>query len=136
MRVWVEDVRYHLAMAMRAVGVALAAVAFASVLGSEAQQNADIRSYAQVATVIVVLMVVHWLTRLPPSATLVDVLRPFERDIVTVARERAGQDPEHLRLLIARITALAAVRIRQGANPPGDRRGWLRAISAAAEDDR
>jgi hypothetical protein len=122
-------------MAMRAVGVALAAVAFASVLGSEAQQNGDIRSYAQVATAVVAIVVVQWLTRLPPSATLVELLRPFERDIVTVARELAGGDSERLELLIARLIALAAVRIRQGVNPPADRRGWLRALSRLAETD-
>jgi hypothetical protein len=122
-------------MALRAVGVALATVAFASVLGSEAQQNADIRAYAQVGAVVLAVLVVQWLTRLPPSATLVELLRPFERDIVAVAREQAGSDAEELRLLIARVTALAAVRIRQGVNPPGDRRGWLRALLNLAEAD-
>jgi hypothetical protein len=136
LRVWVQDVKYQFAMALRAVGVALAAVGFASVLGSEAQQDADIRSYALVGTIIVVLVVAQWLTRLPPSATLVEVLRPFERDIVFVARERAGPDTEQLELLIARITALAAVRIRQGVNPPGDHRGWLRALLRLAESDQ
>src|SRR5205085_8810559 len=63
-RVWVEDLKYHLAVAMRAVGVALAAVAFASALGSEAQQNADIRSYLQVATMVVAVLVAQWLTNL------------------------------------------------------------------------
>jgi hypothetical protein len=135
MRVWVEDLKFHMAMALRAVGVALAVVAFASVLGSEAQQSSDIRSYAQVGAAIVTLLVVQLLTFLPPSATVAELLRPFERDIVAVAREGARGDSDRIDLLIARITALATVRIRQGANLPRDRRAWLRGLLRLAEAD-
>lgn len=135
MRLWIEDLKYHLAMALRAVGVGLLAVAWASALGSEAQQNADVRSYTEVASAIVGVLVVQWLTFLPPSFRVVEVLQAFERDIVSVARERARGDAELLHLYIARITALATVRIRQGVDPPRDRRAWLRALSRLAELD-
>ena len=135
MRVWVEDVRFDFAMALRAVGVGIAAVAWASALASEAQQVSDIRSYAQVAAVIVSVLVVHWLTWLPPSATVRDLLKPMERDIVSIAREHSGGDAELQLLYIARITAMAAVRIRQGANVPRDRRAWLRALLRLTEID-
>ena len=52
MRVWVEDFNFHLARALRVVGVGLAAVAWASVIGSEAQQPADTRAYLQVAAAV------------------------------------------------------------------------------------
>jgi hypothetical protein len=134
-RVWVEDVRYDLAMALRAVGVGIVAVAWASALGSEAQQSSDIRSYAEVAAIVVSVLIVQLLTWLPPSATVRDLLKPMERDIVAVARERAYGDAELLQLYIARITAMATVRIRQGANVPRDRRAWLRGLLRLAELD-
>ena len=133
MRVWVEDVRFEFAMALRAVGVGIAAVAWASALASEAQQNTDIRAYAEVGCVVISVLVVQWLTWMPPSATVRDILKPAERDIVAVAREHSGGDPELLQLYIARITAMATIRIRQGANVPRDRRAWLRALARLSE---
>jgi hypothetical protein len=132
---WVDDFNYHLAMALRACGIGIAAVAWASVLGSEAQQATDIRSYAQVAAALVSVCIVQLLTALPPSVTAVDLLRPLEKDILAAARARAGGDAERLRLLTARITALAAVRIRRGSNIPRDRRAWLRVLARLAAGD-
>lgn len=136
MRVWVEDLKFHLVMALRAVGVGLAVVAWTSALASEAQQSADVRAYAEVAAAVIAVLVAQWLTSEPPSVTVVDLLRPLERDIVAVARERSPGDAEGMQLYIARLTALAAVRIRQGANIPRDRREWLRALSRLAEADQ
>jgi hypothetical protein len=133
-RVWLEDLKFHFARALRAVGIGLAAVAWASALGSEAQQNADVRAYAQVAAAILGVLVSHWFTGLPPSATVVDVLQPLERDVLAVARELAGKDTTQLEFLSARIATLAAVRIRRGVNPPSrDRRAWLRALGRLAD---
>jgi hypothetical protein len=136
MRVWVEDLTFQLARALRVVGIGLAAVAWASVIGSEAQQTAtaDTRAYAQVAAAIVAVIVAQWFTGLPPSANAVDLIRPFERDIVAAARDRAGGDVERMQMLAARIATLAVVRIRRGANLPRDRRAWLRALAHLAED--
>jgi hypothetical protein len=136
MRVWVADLTYHLAMALRAVGIGLAAVAWASALGSEAQQSGDLRSYALVATAGLAVLVVQWLTAPPPSFTVVGLLRPLERDIVFVAREQARGDMDRMQLLVAEIAGLAAVRIRGGANLPRDRRAWLRALLRLAETDQ
>lgn len=133
MTIWVEDLKYHLAMALRAVGIGLAAVAWASVLGSEAQLSADVRAYWQVGAAVVSVCIVQWLTVLPPSTSVVDLLRPFERDILAVARERAGGDAERAQQLTGRITALAAARIRRGGNLPRDRRAWLRALALLVE---
>lgn len=132
MRIWVEDLKYDLAMALRAVGVGLAAVAWASVLGSEAQQSADVRAYAQVGAAALSVYVVHWLTALPPSANVVDLLRPLQRDIRAVARQRTAGDPQRTEALAARITDLAAERIRRGDNVPRDRRAWLRLLARLA----
>jgi hypothetical protein len=134
MRVWLEDFKFHLAMALRVVGIGLAAVAWASVLSSEAQQNADVRSLAQVVAAIVSVCVAQLFTGRPPSATIVDLVRPFERDILAVARERARGDPEQADFLTARIATLAAVRLRRGADLPRDRRAWLRVLARLTED--
>src|SRR5437868_10924377 len=76
-------------MALRAVGIGLSAVAWASVLGSEAQQSADVRAYLQVGAAVLSVCVVQWLTALPPSANVVDVLRLFQRDILAVADRKS-----------------------------------------------
>jgi hypothetical protein len=131
-RVWLEDLKFQLAVAMRAAGIGLAAVTWASVLVSQSQQNADVRAFALVASSIVSVAICQWFTELPPSATIVGLLRPFERDIISAARERAGGDPERLELLVTRIVTLAAVRIRRGGNPPRDHRAWLRSLARLA----
>ena len=134
MRIWLEDLKYDLAMALRAVGVGLGAVAWASVLGSEAQQSADVRAYAQVGAAVLSVSVVQWLTALPPSANVLDLLRPLQRDVLAVARQRTGADAERTEVVAARITELASERVRRGANVPRDRRAWLRLLSRLAGD--
>jgi hypothetical protein len=135
MRVWVEDFNFHLARALRVVGVGLAAVAWASVIGSEAQQPADTRAYLQVAAAVVAVLVAQWFTRLPPSATGVDLIRAYERDIMAAARDRAGGDVERMHTLAARIALLAVVRLRRGGTLPSDRRAWFRALARLAGED-
>ena len=135
MRVWIEDFTFQLARALRVVGIGLATVAWASVIGSEAQQSADTRAYAQVAAAIVAVLVAQWFTGLPPSATGVNLIRSFERDILAAARDRAGGDVERMRMLTARIAMLAVVRLRRGGNLPSDRRAWFRALARLAGED-
>jgi hypothetical protein len=135
MRLWVEDFKYQLAMALRVVGIGLAAVAWASVIGSELQLGTDARTIAQVGAAIAAVLVSQLLAGQPPSASVVDVLRPFERDILAVARERGHGDPDQADFLAARIAALATVRIRRGADLPRDRRAWLRTLGRLAGDD-
>jgi len=135
MRVWVEDLSFQLARALRVVGIGLAAVAWASVIGSEAQQAAETRAFAQVAAAIVAVLVTQWFAGLPPSATGVDLIRPFERDILAAARDRAGGDVERMNMLAARIAMLAVVRLRRGGNLPSDRRAWFRALARLAGED-
>ena len=89
MRAWIDDLQFYFAYALRAVEIGLVAVAWASALGSEAQQNADVRTAAQVAAAIVAVVISQWFTGLAPSATVVDLLQPFERDILAVARKQA-----------------------------------------------
>src|SRR5918911_4562626 len=129
MIVWVEDLKFHFGAALRAAGIGLAAVAWASVLGSEAQQNADIRSYAQVAAAVISVCIAQVLTGLPPSANLPRLLREFERDIVAVVREQARADADRREILAARVNALAAERIRHGINVPRERRHWFRLLA-------
>ena len=136
MRIWLADLNYHLAMALRAVGLGLIAVGWASALASEAQHSGDVRAYALVGAALVTVVVVQWLTVPPPSYTVVDLLRPLERDIVFVAREHARGDTEHMHVVVAQLAALAALRIRGGANLPRDRRGWLRMLLRLAESDQ
>ena len=133
MRVWLEDFKYHLTMALRAVGLGLIAVAWASALASEAQQVNDTRAYVEVAVACLTLLIVHLLTRLPPSWTVTELLKPLDRDIQAVARERSGGDPRRQAEYAAAIRALATARIRNGANVPRDRRGWVRQLLRLAE---
>ena len=133
MRVWLEDVRFHMAIALRAVGLGMVVVAWASVLGSEAQQGSELRAYAEVGAASLSLLVIHCLTSLPPSATITDLLRPLERDILAVARERARGDAALQAACVRAITDLARERIRNGANVPRDRRAWVRALLRLAE---
>ncbi len=135
MRVWVEDLTFHLARALRVVGIGLAAVAWASVIGSEAQQSADTRAFLQVAAAVVAVLVAGWFTGSPPSATGVDLIRSFERDILAAARDRTGGDVERMRMLAGRIAVLAVVRLRRGGNLPSDRRAWFRALAYLAGED-
>jgi hypothetical protein len=134
MRVWVEDLQFYFAHSLRAVGVGLVAVAWASALSNAAQQNADVRTAVQVAAAIVAVCISQWLTSLPPSATVVDLLKPFERDILAVAREQAPGDSARIEFLAARIASLATVHIRRGATlPVRDRRAWFRALGRLAD---
>ena len=114
MRVWLEDLKFQLAVALRAAGIGLTAVAWASALASEAQQSSDVRSFALVASAIVSVAICQLFTGLPPSATIVGLLRLFERDLINIARERAGGDTERMQMLVTRIATLAAGRFRRG----------------------
>jgi hypothetical protein len=132
MLLWSEDLMYYVARGMRAAGIALAAVAWVSVLASEVQQTGDLRSYALVGAATLGVVVSHWFGRLPPSADVVEVLRPLERDIINAARERAGGDDERLTMLATRIAALAVVRVRRSGRVPRDRRAWFRGLARLA----
>jgi hypothetical protein len=136
MRVWLIDFQFHLTMAMRAVGVGLIAVAWASALTSEAQQVSDTRAYLQVAAAVASLVVVALLTHLPPSWTGAELLKPLERDITVVARESAPGDPARQAEYATAMRQLAVERIRRGANIPRDRRAWLRALLRLAKSDQ
>jgi hypothetical protein len=129
MRVWLEDLKFQLAVALRAAGIGLAAVAWASALASEAQQSTEVRSFALVASAIVGVAVCQWFTDLPPSATIAGLLRPFERDFINIARERADGDAERMQMLVTRMATLAAVRMRRGGSVPNDHRAWLRTLA-------
>lgn len=134
MPLWLEDLQFYFARSLRAVGIGLAAVAWASALSNAAQQTADVRTAVQVAAGILGVCVSQWFTGLPPSAAVVDLLQPFERDILAVAREQAPDDPERMEFLVARIASLATVRIRRGATLPiRDRRAWFRALGRLAD---
>jgi hypothetical protein len=135
-RVWVEDVKYHVVVALRAVGIGVIIVAWASALASEAQQVSDTRAYVEVAAAVIGLIAVHALTHLPPSWTVTDLLKPLERDITAIARERARGDARVQMHYIGALRALATERVRGGANIPRDRRGWLRGLLRLAEADQ
>jgi hypothetical protein len=135
-RVWVEDLKYHFVMALRAVGIGIIVVAWASALASEAQQVTDVRAYLEIASACVGLLAVQLLTQLPPSWTVKDLLKPMERDIVVVSRERSNGDARVQAEYAAAIRELATERIRGGVNVPRDRRAWLRGLSRLAETDQ
>jgi hypothetical protein len=136
MRLWVEDFKFSLARALRVVGVAIGAVAWASVLGSKAQQSADVRALVIILAAIGSVVVLQlFFVGLPPSTRVLASVRSMERDIIATARERAGGDIERLQELIARISALAVVRISRSGNVPSDRRLWLRELARLAARD-
>lgn len=135
MRLWVADLAYYLARALRSVGVGLAAVAWASALASQAQQFNDLRSYALVACATVGVLVSQWVSGRAPSTRPFDVVRGLERDIVAVARELARGDQALQHLLTQRLAILAVERVRGGSNVPNDRRTWLRVLARLSDDD-
>jgi hypothetical protein len=121
---------FHLAQALRSVGVGLATAAWVSVLMAHLQVSTDVRTYAGIGASLLATA----LTQLlfggpPPSMTVVDILQPIERDILVVAREQARGDPEQVRYVAAHVVAQAAARIRQGRRLPRDRRAWLRSLA-------
>jgi len=135
-RLWVEDLTFYLGRVLRVVGVAMAVVAWASVLGSEAQASADLRTAAIVLSAIGAVLIVHlFFVGLPPSSRLVEVVRSLERDLVAAAREVAGRDAERLQDVVARMAALASVRISRSGNVPRDRRAWLTLLARLAAQD-
>jgi hypothetical protein len=134
-RLWVADLAYYLARALRSVGIGLAAVAWASALASQAQQFNDLRSYALVGSAIVGVLVSQWFAGRAPSARPLDVVRGLERDIVVVARELARGDHALQQLLTLQMAVSAVERVRAGANVPRDRRAWLRVLARLADDD-
>jgi hypothetical protein len=135
MRIWLEDLKYDVVMAMRAVFIGIVVVAWASALSSEAQQITDMRAYIEVAAAITALGLVHLLTKSPPSSDVTEFLKPLERDMLAVAREKT-RDAAAQAQYVAALRAMAAERIRGGANVPRDRRAWLRALSRLAETDQ
>ena len=135
MRIWVADVQFYLARALRAVGVGMAAAAWASALSLQLQQTAEQRALVVVVAAGLGVLISQLFGGLPPSATPVDLLKPYQRDIVQAARDRAHGDPELQQLLTARIATLAVARLRRGANLPADRRAWLRSLARLAGGD-
>lgn len=75
MNLWAADFRFYLARSLCVVGVALGAVAWASVLSSEAQQSGDPRALVQVGAAIVCVLIGQWRVGLPPSAGRTEVSR-------------------------------------------------------------
>jgi hypothetical protein len=133
MRLWLDDGMFHLANALRSVGVGLATAAWTSVLSAHVQLPTDVRTYAGIGLSLFAAAVTHVIFGArPPSMTVVELLQPLERDILAVARERAGGDAETIRFLAATVAAHAAVGVRQGGRLPRDRRAWLRSLAAQA----
>ncbi len=133
MRIWLADFKSHFVVAVRAVGIGFIVVGWASALASEAQQTTDFRAYLEVGAAIVAVVLLQMLGPAPPSASPAGLLRPLERDIVAVARERSGGNAGATAEWAARLRELAIERLEAGANLPRDRRGWLRALLRLAE---
>jgi hypothetical protein len=130
MRIWLEDGTFHMAAALRAVGVGLATAAWMSVLTAHIQLPTDARTYAGIGASLVATALTQILFgSRPPSMTVVDLLQPIERDILAVARERSAGDPEELRFVAAQVVAQAAGETRHNRRLPHDRRAWLRSLA-------
>ena len=65
LRTVVEDFKFHLTAAMRAVGIGLVLLAWVSVLGSEAQLNSDMLIYVEIGAALIGVTVAQWFTSLP-----------------------------------------------------------------------
>lgn len=129
MRLWVDDAMFHLANALRSVGVGLATAAWVSVLTAHVQLPADARTYAGIGASLFAAALTHlFFGSQPPSMTVVDLLKPMERDMLAVARERSA-DPEDVQFVAAALAARAAADIRHGRRVPRDRRAWFRALA-------
>lgn len=132
MRLWLADLRFCLAQAARVVGIALAAIAWASVLGSEAQLGTDLRALLTVVASVAAVLIAQAVTGLPPSARIDAIVRAWRQDIELAVRDVVGQDAGRRAELIPRCTALAIARIERTGRLPRDKRAWLRVIARLA----
>jgi hypothetical protein len=137
MTLWVIDAQFHLANALRSVGIGLATAAWISVLTAHIQVPGDARAYFGVGATLLATAAaqVFWGTW-PPSQTVVELLRSYERDILFAARELSGGDAEHARLLAARIAVCAAAALRKEQRMPADHRAWFRCLGRQASEAR
>ncbi len=129
MGLWLQDARFHFGMALRGVGSGIVALAWTSVFATAAGFSGEQRTYVLMGICVAVTLVAHGFGGLPPSFTLVGLLRSLEKDLVAAARERSGGDPRAFQELVARIAAHAAARVGQGVDVPGDRRAWFRLLA-------
>lgn len=137
MTLWVIDAQFHLANALRSVGVGLATAAWVSVLTAHIQLPGDIRIYVGVgasllATALAQLLWGGW----PPSRNVADLLRTYERDILAVAREEADNHPLRTRELAVKIAACATAEVRKGRRIPAEQRAWFRCLGRQAREAR
>jgi hypothetical protein len=137
MTVWVIDAQFHLANALRSVGVGLATAAWVSVLTAHIQLPGDVRIYVGVglsllATALAQLM---W-GRSPPSGNIVELLRTYDRDILLAAREASGGNPAHARQIVVWIAVCAAESLRREQRMPADQRAWFRCLGRQAREAR
>jgi low temperature requirement protein LtrA len=133
-RLALADLRFCFGRALRVVGIALTAVAWVSVLASEAQQNSDTRALLAVAAAGLGVLIGHLFTGLPPSARVAALVRGWHKDIAASLRDVVRDDPT-LRMdadVVERTTALAIARIEAAGRVPHDRRAWLRIVARLA----
>lgn len=134
MRLALADLRFCLGRALRVVGIALAAVAWLSVLASEGQQNSDVRALLAVAAAVLGVLIGHLFTELPPSARVAGLVRGWHKDIAASVREVVGDDATRGvdAEVVERVTALAIARIEAAGRIPHERRAWLRIVARLA----
>ena len=130
------DLRFCVARCLRVVGIALTAVAWASVLGSEAQQTSDQRALLTVAAAVLSVVIGHLFTGRPPSARVAELVGGWQKDVTSLAREVLGGDDRRVPDVAQRSIALAIARIEMTGRVPYDRRSWLRLVVRIAASDR
>lgn len=135
MRLALTDLRFCLGRCLRVVGIALTAVTWVSVLGSEAQQGTDVRTLLTITAAVLGVLIAHLFTGLPPSARVPALVRAWQRDITSAAREVVGEDNDRVAEVAQRSTALAIARIERTGRVPHDRRAWLRLVARLAASD-
>ena len=122
MPVWLQDLKFHVAVAIRSVGVGLMAVAWTSSLTAPAPVPADFRVFLILAAALVGIVASQLLTGRPPSLSARVLLQPYEKDLVAVAKAQAPSDPQRLLDALARYV-VRTFRVRGAL--PADHRTWL-----------
>lgn len=130
MTLWVIDAEFHLAHALKSVGVGLATAAWVSVLTAHLQLPADWRTYAGIGCSLLATAVAQVFLGRPPSMDLVAVLRPLERDLLAVARELSQGDREAAQVVASKIAMHATTELQRNGTVPRDARAWFRSLAA------
>ena len=132
MAAWWEDGRFHLAHAGRAVGLGLVALAWTAVFLSQLRVVGRDRVIVLLAVMLLTVAISQLLARRPPSLTVVDMLSPLDKEMLSVAREQAKSDRAAQQRIVHYLRGYAMQYFAQRGALPRDRQRWFRLLAQRA----